>query len=196
MTNYYLPYSALVEQLKEIIEESARRVLADPPDAFLRDNVNFFTKSYLVALCTYLEAFLQDVAVSHTEAVGVRIARAGIPNNIVRWSLSPRVQKEKEYEFVDFELSISRKDVEERLSGNPAKTIALFRSIGVNLRANPDFEMAKSVIGTVVDKRNQIVHHNDNAVDLSLHDVLRYADHFLFYMKAIEVSTHNPVAEP
>ncbi|WP_138411442.1 hypothetical protein [Stutzerimonas nosocomialis] len=50
------------DALSEIIHESQRRTVTDEPDQLFVNNLNFFTKAYLINICTYLEAFLQELA--------------------------------------------------------------------------------------------------------------------------------------
>lgn len=184
MPDYFSTYSSLIEKLKVIIIESKQRVISDPPDLLFEGNQNFFVKAYLVSLCTYLEAFLQDVATAHVESAKERIAAAQVPHNMIRWSIQ-RETKDKDFAFSDFCLPLDRTDIEGELSGNPWKTITLFKKIGIDLSSSTEFESVKSVIGSVVDKRNRIIHQNDNATDLTLDDIAGYADQFLLYMQAI-----------
>jgi hypothetical protein len=181
----YATYEGLIVRLKEVIRISQRRVTEEPPDLLLIDNLNFFTKAYLISLCTYLEAFLQDIAFAHVNLVQSRVASARIPNNVVHWCLSSDV-KEKDQRFADYRLAVTRGDLANELSGNPGKTISLFRNIGVDLRSSQQFQSHKEIVGTVVAKRNSVIHHNDNATDVSMADLLNYADQFLAYMRAIE----------
>jgi len=127
---------------------------------------------------------LQDLAFAYVSLVQARLASAKIPHNVVRWSVSKDF-KEKEMRFGDFALSTTRKDLADELSGNPGKTIGLFRHIGIDLQGNEAFKNHKDVIGAVVTKRNNIIHHNDSAADVSMTDLLQYADQFLLYMKAV-----------
>jgi len=55
----------------------------------------------------------------------------------------------------------------------------LFRYIGIDLQANVDFNRYKDIVGAVVTKRNNIIHHNESAADISLSDLLNYADQFI-----------------
>jgi hypothetical protein len=184
MPDFFSSYSSLIERLKDIISESKRRVINDPPDPLFQPNQNFFVKAYLISLCTYLEAFLQDVASAHVDSARERIVTAQVPNNMVRWSIQ-RDAKDRDLFFSDFRLPLDRMDIESELSGNPGKTIALFKKIGIDLASSTDFESVKSVVGSVVDKRNRIIHQNDEATDLTLDDITGYADQFLMYMQAI-----------
>lgn len=182
---HYTNYEKLIQQLKKIIIISNAKVTTETPDVFLAENINFFTKSYLVSLCTYLEAFLQDIAFTHANLIKHRVAEAKIPNNIVRWYISKEV-KTKDKKFDVFDLSFSRKELSDKLSGNPYKTISLFSHIGIDLRKSDSFKELKEKVGSVVDKRNNIIHHNDNAADISLLDLITYSNNFLSYMKSIE----------
>jgi hypothetical protein len=182
---HYATYERLIVRLKEVVTISQQRVTDESPDPLFNENLNFFTKAYLISLCTYLEAFLQDIAWTYVGSVKARIATAQIPTNVVRWCFAKDV-KEKDLVFEALTLDVSRKDVADELSGNPGKTIALFRKIGVNLRSNSQFEACKEVVGSIVAKRNNIIHHNDSAADISLKDLLSYADQFLSYMRAIQ----------
>ena len=44
----------------------------------------------------------------------------------------------------------------------------------------------KNLVGTIVNKRNNIIHHNDEASDISFSDLLVHIDVLLEYMLAIE----------
>lgn len=193
--SHYAIYEKLVLRLKEVVAISQQRVTAEFPDPLFSENLNFFTKAYLISLCTYLEAFLQDVAWSHVSAVNVRIANAQIPSNVVRWYFAKDV-KDKDLAFEALTLDLSRKDVADELSGNPGKTIALFRKIGINLRLSGEFEASKEVVGIIVAKRNNVIHHNDSAADISMRDLLSYADQFLLYMRAVQACVSSTPSTP
>lgn len=182
--NRYDEYATLIQHLKAVVQASNERTIQEVPDALFIDNLNFFVKAYLVSLCTYLEAFLQDLAFLHLSAVKNRLALARIPHNVVCWELLKEL-KDKDMRYEDFGLATTRKDLADQLSGNPGKTINLFRLVGIDLQASQDFKAHKDLIGTIVQKRNNIIHHNDSAADVSMSDILAYADHFLKYMKSV-----------
>jgi hypothetical protein len=104
---------------------------------------------------------------------------------LVRWCLARDV-KDKDLVFGQLDLGITRRDLSDELSGNPGKTIALFRRIGIDLRTSPQFETCKDAVGSIVAKRNNVIHHNDSAADVSMKDLLSYADQFLVYMRAVD----------
>ncbi len=181
----YEKYEALLGTLKEIIEQSQARVLCDEPDTIFSDNVNFFVKLYLINICTYLEAYLQDIAFEHSRKVTERLKQAKIPHNFLYGKLTKDI-KEKELEYADASYSYSKKDLSDVISGNPYKTINAFRLIGIDLSSSEKFVEHKNLVGTIVNKRNNVIHHNDDASDISFSDLLVHIDVFLEYMLSIE----------
>lgn len=181
----YKKYETLLVSLKSIIVKSQDRVLSDELDDIFSENINFFVKSYLITMCTYLEAYLQDVAFEHTYRVSQRLKAAKIPHNFLYWKLSKDI-KEKELSFENASYSCTKKDISDVISGNPYKTIKAFQLVGVNLDDNPDFNQRKPLINTIVTKRNSIIHHNDDASDISFNDLVNNIDVVLLYMKSID----------
>lgn len=182
---FHIKYENLYLSLKGIIEESERRVLHDEPDELMIDNVNFFVKSYLISICTYLESFLQDLALDYAGEINARLKKAALPHNYLLWRMNKDF-KSKDLVFANVDLSITKEDVSKGLSANPYKTISLFRFLGVNLASYDGFSGSVGLIDMVVSKRNNIIHHNDRAVDVSFSDLRSYIDVFIPYMKAIE----------
>jgi hypothetical protein len=183
-------YRELFNSLKRIISASQSRIINDDPDLLFMDNINYFTKSYLISICTYLEAYLQDLAFVHAEEISERAKAARIPKNYLHWSFNKEM-KPKDFAFEDVNISLSKKDIAENLSGNPHKTIVLFRYLGVDLNSDICFSENKDLVGSVVAKRNNIIHHNDEATDISFSDLLYFIDVFLVYMDAIIDGTHK-----
>lgn len=181
----YEKYEALLKTLKEIIEQSEARVLSEEPDMIFSDNVNFFVKSYLINICTYLEAYLQDIAFEHSRRVSERLKQARIPHNFLYGKLARDI-KEKELEYVDASYGYSKRELSDIISGNPFKTINAFRLIGIDLSSSEKFVEHKNLVGTIVNKRNNIIHYNDEASDISFSDLLVHIDVFLEYMLSIE----------
>jgi hypothetical protein len=180
----YEKYEALLKTLKEIIAQSQLRVISEEPDSIFSDNVNFFVKSYLINICTYLEAYLQDIAFEYSGRVSERLKKAKIPHNFLYGKLSKDI-KEKELEYVDATYKYDKKELSEIISGNPYKTISAFRLIGIDLRSSEKFVEHKDLVGTIVNKRNNIIHHNDEAIDISFSDLLLHIDVLLEYMRSI-----------
>ncbi|SEN19238.1 hypothetical protein SAMN04487857_111127 [Pseudomonas sp. ok272] len=177
-------YEQLYNSLRGIIRESESRVLSANPDSLLIDNVNFFVKSYMISICTYLESFLQDLAYGYAGEVSARVKSADLPLNYFIWKMS-KDHKEKDLRFSNIDLSVTKKEISDTISANPYRTIVAFRYLGVNLLSAPEFNSNKSVVEAVVSKRNNIVHHNDRAADISFSDLVSYVDIFIVYMRAV-----------
>lgn len=184
----YYKYEILFLSLKEVIIVSQKRVIDENPDELFIDNVNFFVKSYLISICSYLEAYLQDVAFKYCQEVSSRIASANIPHNFIHWRMLPSL-KANQLKYADIELAVPKKDISDNISANPYKTLKLFRLLGVDLSKKDGFEANKDLINTVVTKRNNIVHHNDRAADVSFGDLLSYIEVIIPYMQAVEEAT-------
>lgn len=178
-------YTALFESLKQVIDSSEQRVLADDPDLLFIDNVNFFVKSYLISVCSYLEAFLQDIAFKHSQAISNRVISARIPHNFLHWRLDTGI-KEKNLNYNDVSLPVTKKDIGNEISANPYRTLKLFQLLGIDLAKKEKFEHNKDLINTIVTKRNNIVHHNDTAADVSFGDLKAYISVIVPYMSAVK----------
>lgn len=188
--NIFDRYRELLESLKSIVRNSKDRVIGDEPDILFAENVNFFVKSYLISTCTYLEAYLQDVAYDLAKAICVRANSARIPHNFLYWQTTKEV-KEKELKFAEAVFNLSKKDIAEEISANPYRTIKLFRFLGIDLSEDEEFKKNKDIINAVVIKRNNIVHHNDAANDISFSDIEKYIDVFVDYMVAIKKAAYG-----
>lgn len=183
-TEYYDGYRSLFLSLKEIIKETEQQAILEENE-FFNKNINFFVKSYLITLCTYLESYLTEVATWHCDTINRRLKAASLPHNFLLWRVKKDF-KDKELKYIDADLKVDKSEVSDSLSGNPYKTIKAFSYLGVNLLSSAEFNANKDVVNAVVIKRNNIIHHNDNANDISLTDVSGYVDLFVSYMAAID----------
>lgn len=191
-TILYSQYVSLFESLKAVVSSSEQRVISDDPDPLFICNVNFFVKSYLISVCSYLEAYLQDIAFKHSQAISSRIVEAKIPHNFLHWRLNTGI-KDKHLRYSDISLPITKKDISDEISANPYRTLKLFQSIGIELSKKEDFENNKDLINTIVTKRNNIVHHNDVAADISFGDIRAYIEVIIPYMAAIKEAVEEKI---
>lgn len=83
-------------------------------------------------------------------------------------------------------LGISKKDIDDQSSGNVGKTISLFTKMGVDLTKNLDFEVYKDKVSSIVTKRINVIHHNDEASDVSFSDIIININIMSQYIKAID----------
>lgn len=177
-------YKGLLSDLKLIVRDSELRVISDKEDELFLNNVNYFVKSYLISICTYLEAYLQDVALICAQDIGERVKGAKIPQNYVRWFLNGEVKK-KDLSFEDLDVTPDKKQISDQISGNPHKTISMFRYLGLDLAKSDAFNNSKDAVSAIVTKRNNIIHHNDEAMDISFNDLCHFADVVLIYMRSV-----------
>ncbi|MDF3124746.1 HEPN domain-containing protein [Rheinheimera sp. 1928-s] len=187
-----LKYETLFESLKLVVSSSEQRVISDEPDPLFIDNVNFFVKSYLISVCSYLEAYLQDIAFRYSQTLSSRVTAAKIPHNFLHWRLNTGI-KDKQLSYSHIALPVTKKDISDVISANPYRTLKLFQSLGVDLSKNEKFESRKDLINTIVTKRNNIVHHNDEAADISFGDIRIYIGVIVPYMAAIKESVEEQI---
>jgi RiboL-PSP-HEPN len=182
-------YVNLFKQLKVIIDKTQARVICSEPDPLFEENINFFTKSFLISMCAYLESYLKEIAFSHIDAINCKLSSISIPHNLVRWDiLHPKDVVEKDLRFENLKISIKKKDLDDHISGSPYRTEALFRKIGIDLTAIDGFSNKRDIINSIVVKRNKIVHHNDDANDISMVDLKLHINHFIEYISLITKS--------
>ncbi len=169
------------DNLKEVVAESSARSILDPPDSLFYDHQNVFIKSYLVSACSMLEAFIQDLASAYVDKLQAKINSANLPFNLVVWIAEHEKAKP---EFKAFEAKKSKKEIADLISPNYWKTMQAFKRVGIDLSAS-DIAKYKDFINTTVEKRNRIVHHNDDALDVSFADVVATIDSFRHYAKCL-----------
>ncbi|WAC61218.1 HEPN domain-containing protein [Brevundimonas sp. SL130] len=174
-------FQAQLDNLKQVVAESSARSIQDPPDALFYEHQNVFIKSYLVSACSMLEAFIQDLATAYVEEIEARIAAANLPHNLVVW----HVEHEKgKLQFKPFAATKGKKEIAEMISPNYWKTIKAFETVGIDLSASNVITF-KDLIVSKVEKRNKIVHHNDEALDLSFSDISDTIEKFREYMDCL-----------
>lgn len=183
-TECFERYCSLFLSLKEIVDETEQNTLLEE-NYFFNKNINFFVKSYLITLCTYLESYLSEAAEWHCDKLNNKIKAASLPHNFLLWRVKKDF-KDKELKYIDADLKVDKDEISDNLSGNPYKTIKIFSYLGLNLTSSSEFNSNKDVINSIVIKRNNIIHHNDHANDISLSDIKGYIDLFLIYIKTID----------
>ncbi len=186
-------YQEQFNSLEKIVIEVDSKLLksSDPDNSFFFDNVNFFSKSFLVTICAYLESFIKDIAYGTIQEYDKKLEGLGIPSNLTTWYLELKNKKtidDKKFKtnFKEFRFNIKKKDLDDYVSGNPYRTIKLFKYMGINLEKSDDFNNLKDKINSIIVKRNNILHHNDDASDITLLDILDYVNTVKQYMKIID----------
>jgi len=173
------------DNLLAVIDESNLRVVSEPPDDLFSTHLNVFIKSYVVSACSILEAFIQDLACLYLDKLKENAVHANLPLNLILWSIV-KDDKLKGKCFTAFQFEKTRKDISDMISGNIFVTIKAFEKLGIDLEKHDAFNGCKDFISTTIIKRNDIVHHNDNASDLSLMDVKNIVEKFKEYIAILE----------
>lgn len=180
-------YKILLEELKTLNNETEGKVIADSPDEFIARNVNFFTKSFMITLCAYLESFLKDISMTIVEDANIKLSTSKIAYNLVKWSVQRKKElgelPDSDLKFEDLSIKITKKELDGFISGSPYKTESLFKKIGIKLFEDPVYIDQKEKMIYIVEKRNKIVHHNDNASDISFSDIDNNIDLTILYME-------------
>ncbi len=179
---------SLLNDLKDLVHETNRKTLEEDPEPYFPRNVNFFNKSFMVILCTYLELYLKDVILFVITEMNQRLKESNLPYNLVKWSLNKdRESKPKDYDSVgNFVLELDKKEIDKEVSGDVGKTIAAFKKLGIFLEENSKFKKYKNEVGYIISKRNNIIHHGDNASDIAFRDVIANIESTLEYIRSID----------
>ena len=166
-----------LSELDAMVTSTEHEVISgDHGVKLITDNVNFFTKSFLITLCAHLETCIKDTVYSIAEDIDTRLACAAIPVAIVEWRYNQKSKKtEKETSPSLCKIKLSKKEIDDIVSGNVYKTKESLLLVGVDLASNKsEWETWKELIQSIVTRRNNIVHHNDDASDLSFSDIRAY----------------------
>ncbi len=186
-TPYKEVYITQLNKLTEIIKIANQRIVSDVPDDYFQSNANFFTKSFLVIMCAYLEAYLKDALMVIIEETNVKLMDAKLPHNLIKWSLNIKMEfKENDFKYEDFKIKINKRELDDFISGNPYRTKDLFKKFGMELDKDEIFRNQKDLINTIVIKRNKIVHYNDDASDVSNNDLQQNINAISSYIENID----------
>jgi hypothetical protein len=181
-------YKQLFQELRVMVLSTEEKILES--DSYFSSHANFFTKSFVVTMCAYLESYLKDVLMVIIDEMNNRLDQNSIPYNLVKWSLSSASDKKQlkgeELKFKTLKIDIKKKELDEFISGNPFRTENLFKNFGIDLGKDDVFKEQKDRINAIVGKRNSIIHYNDDASDLSLHDIVEHIELFIRYTENID----------
>lgn len=164
-------------ELSVMVTAIEREVVAETQSiALITDNINFFTKSFLITLCAHLEMCIKDVVLAMADGIDARLSTAAVPMSIMEWKFNSKSKRQDKVTSPSMcEIGLSRKDVDDLVSGNVYKTRDALLLVGVDLAVeNKEWEAWKDLIQTIVTRRNNVVHHNDDASDLSFGDIKVY----------------------
>lgn len=195
VTKAFFDYNKKLEDLEMTINDCNSVLISDSPSSFVYDNANFLTKSFLISLCGYLETYLKDVLEILILDYNERISREPFPYNLIRWTIETKdksdskvqaLLEKKKTRFENLKIKLKKKDLDPFISGSPFRTRDLFEMFGINLDEAEDFNNRKETINHIVLKRNNILHHNDDASDISNTDVLQFLAEVKNYSKKLD----------
>ena len=189
MTNTHLLQKniSLLDKLVSLAQETNTKSLDDEGDVFFNENINFFSKSYMVLMCAYLESYVKEVSRFYIDAVDTYLQGVNLPTNLVKWAvLKNKYKPLSDSSYSNLSLRIEDKEIDDNISGNPYTTFPFFIRLGIDLEGNDSLSKIKEVIETIVNKRNSIVHHNDDAGDIGLVDIQNNVTSIKTYITQID----------
>lgn len=153
----------------------------------ITDNVNFFTKSFLISACAHLEMCIKEIIFELAKDIDARLSAAAIPASVIEWRLNQRKKGDAASSSKSLlNVNMTKKEIDDMVSGNVYKTKDALALVGVELGAQKaQWETWKDAIQSIVTRRNNIVHHNDDASDLSLGDIKTYIRSIVDYIDFI-----------
>lgn len=194
-TKVFKNFEEKLEDLEQTVIDCNNIIISDEPLSFVYENANFLTKSFLISLCGYLETYLKDALEVLIIDYNERITRENFPYNLVRWSIENKDKSDskvqslldkKKTRFEDLSIKLKKKDLDAFISGNPFRTKELFTMFGINLDKIDYYNQNKDSVNQIVSKRNNVLHHNDDASDLSNQDILQYIIQIKNYCKKLD----------
>lgn len=157
------------------------------------DNVNFFTKSFLISACAHLEMCIKEIVFEIARDIDARLSIAAVPISLIEWRLSQKKKNDSPLSQRSLlSVKMTKKEVDDLVSGNVYRTKDALALVGIELAAQKNqWESWKDLIQTIVTRRNNIVHHNDDASDLSLGDIKAYIKSILNYIDFVIQTCHS-----
>jgi RiboL-PSP-HEPN len=182
-----------LRELEEMVRQTERAVIGGGDAvSIIADNVNFFTKSFLISACAHLEVCIKEIVYDVANDIDSRLASVAVPASIIEWRFNQKKKNESAQTPAAFlAIKMTRKEVDDMVSGNVYKTKDTLALLGIELASQKDvWEEWKDSIQTIVTRRNNIVHHNDSASDISLGDIKGYIVLIVNYIDFIVDTCH------
>lgn len=194
-TKAFQNFDGKILTLNNTVQQFDTVLISDEPVPFVYDNANFLTKSFLITLCGYLETYIKDSLELLLVDINVRVKKEKFPYNLIRWNIEQKSKNDskvnslldsKHSRLENLEIKIRKKDLDSFISGNPFRTKELFLMFGIDLESVEYFQLNKELINLIITKRNNILHHNDDASDLANSDITNYLKEIRKYALAID----------
>lgn len=201
-TKVFRNFEEKLEDLEITVLDCNQIIISNEPLGFVHKNANFLTKSFLISLCGYFETYLKDALEVLIIDYNERITKDSFPYNLIRWSLenkdkaSSKVDSllpENKRRFEDLGIKITKKDLDAFISGNPHRTKELFVMFGINLDLVAYYNDNKDSVNQIITKRNNILHHNDDASDLAALDIVQYIKTVKKYCNELDLQIESRI---
>ena len=186
-------YIARLDQVALITKEINQRIISGS-DGEIKDELfyreaNFFTKALLTTMCAYLESYLKDALMEMIN----KFNQSKLPDDLVKIILVFDKRKKhinkrrKTPNNTDLTYAhITKEHLDHYISANTIKTKNLFKDFGINLEDDEIFSSQKEGIDLIVSKRNKIMHHGDEASDVSGDDLINNIQLLTEYIKNVD----------
>lgn len=183
-----------LRELEAMVQQTELAVIGgDQTTLLITDNVNFFTKSFLISACAHLEMCIKEIVFEIAKDIDARLSVAAIPASLIEWRLNSKKKSDASSSLKNqLSINLTKKEVDDLVSGNVYRTKDALALVGIELAAQKhQWESWKDSIQAIVTRRNNIVHHNDDASDLSLGDIKTYIKSIMDYIDFVVQACHH-----
>jgi hypothetical protein len=182
------PFKSGLSELAGMVQTTEMEVISGAnANPLVTDHINFFTKSFLISACAHLEMCVKEIVFNVALDIDSRLLSASIPSALIEWRYSVKKKSDSNGSgSSSVSIGMSRKDVDDLVSGNVYKTKDALALVGVDISVEKlKWESWKEIIQAIVNRRNRIVHHNDDASDISFGDVILHIASMIKYIDFI-----------
>lgn len=183
-----------LDEIESQIKKTEKYIIED--HEYFKEQVNFFSKSIIISICSHFEAYSKEVIRYIINFYGARLNSIEVPSNLLFWDIEKDNYKEKNKDpKKDHSFSITDADIDSNISANPFRVRNAFKRCGIDFNTSVKFNDNIEILNSFVEKRNQIIHYNKGAVDLSLGDLIYYLRAFKVVInemdKIVELRINN-----
>lgn len=183
-----------LRELEVMVQQTELAVIgSDQTTLLITNNVNFFTKSFLISACAHLEMCIKEIVFEIAKDIDARLSVAAVPTSLIEWRLNQKKKADASSSLKrQLSINMTKKEVDDLVSGNVHRTKDALALVGIELAAQKNqWESWKDSIQAIVTRRNNIVHHNDDASDLSLGDIKIHIKSIMDYIDFIVQACHR-----
>ena len=187
------PYRAGFVELSSMIRSTEAEIIGgENVSPLILENINFFTKSFLISACAHLEICIKQIVYELALDIDARLNLALIPSSVIDWRFNVKKKNDVSDDFISLLIRMTKKEIDDLVSGNVYRTKDALAIVGVDVTLEKDeWEDWKEKIQLIVTRRNNIVHHNDDASDISLGDVFEYISSIGGYLDFLINACHR-----